>query len=234
MTKSKDDFGDLEALASKPTKRRLPTWLWFCGGGCLLAILLVILGGIFVFNKIEEATDDETQWALLSEVLSYDERPDNLELMMGMHILNYDQFQFVDLDNGWQFVVVTIEGDDGAKARQELFYDEEVHFPDSVGGQVNFEGLDRSDLVTQGRSLAVVRVDMKIAGILKKLMPEEGLKAASGSMAFIDVTVPDGQFVYLQVQTSGTSERPTDEQLVALISPFDLSSAGEPVVDGPR
>jgi hypothetical protein len=53
-------------------------------------------------------------------------------------------------------------------------------------------------------------------------------------MAFIDVTVPDGQFVYLQVQTSGTSERPTDEQLVALISPFDLSSAGEPVVDGPR
>ena len=235
MSESKQDFGDLEALSVKPPKKRaVPSWLWFCGGGCLLAILLVIVGGIFVFSKIEGATDGEVQWPLLNEVLPFDERPQNLEMMVGLHILNYDQFQLIETNHAWQFTVVTIEGDDGEKARQELFYDEEVHFPDSVGGQIDFEGLDRGELLTQGRELTVLRVDMKIAGLLKRIIPEEGLAAASGSMVFMDFTRPDGEFVYGQVQTSGDSERPTDEQLRELLSSFDLSDAGEPAGDEAR
>jgi hypothetical protein len=131
------------------------------------------------------------------------------------------------MEHGWQVVIVTIEGDDGEKARQELFYDEEVHFPESVGGQMVFEGMDRSELIIQGRTLATMRVDMRITGFLKMMVPEEGLEVMSGSMTFVDVTRVDGPFVYFQVQ-SGASERLSNEQLEELLSPFDLSEAGTP------
>ena len=67
------NWGESEAPVRK---KSIPTWLWFCGGGCLLALIVSIVGGVLLFQKgkqmYEEGQDPEIQWAKVAEVLTYD------------------------------------------------------------------------------------------------------------------------------------------------------------------
>ena len=75
-----DDWGDLEAI-SKP-KSQVPKLL-FCGCGCLLPVLLVILVLFWGFGVASRGTDTEYQLQELDDVLPFDEPPEGFVLRFG-------------------------------------------------------------------------------------------------------------------------------------------------------
>ena len=79
------------SLETEEKKTRfLPTWVWGCGGGCLLTVALAI-GGIFYFNRLVlRGFDPEVQWPKLAKALPFEERPEGLELRFGWPFLGSD------------------------------------------------------------------------------------------------------------------------------------------------
>ena len=85
-----DDWGDIENIA-KP-KSQVPKLL-FCGCGCLIPILLVILVLLYGMSTVNRGKDTELQWQELQDVLphdvlphgelSHDEHPEGFELQFG-------------------------------------------------------------------------------------------------------------------------------------------------------
>lgn len=75
-----DDWGDIESIA-KP-KSQVPKLL-FCGCGCLIPVLLLIIVGLWVMNTVNQGEDAELQLQQLEEVLPHDEPPEGFELVFG-------------------------------------------------------------------------------------------------------------------------------------------------------
>src|SRR5262245_22125119 len=85
-------------------KRKIPTWAWFCGGGCLLAILItaaVVIVGI-QFGK--KAVDADYQKQKLAQILPFDELPSNMRFMIGLQIPT-EQYTFQDESHGLQLQI---------------------------------------------------------------------------------------------------------------------------------
>ncbi len=68
------DWGN-EAKEQPKAKKRIPTWAWFCGGGCLLAIIAGIVFAVIGYTVVRKAADQDGQWASLATVLPYDAAP---------------------------------------------------------------------------------------------------------------------------------------------------------------
>jgi len=68
------DWGQRGQGTPKP-KRRVPLWVWLCGGGCLLAIIAVVAVVVFVASKASHMMNQDEQWAKLEKVLPFDEKP---------------------------------------------------------------------------------------------------------------------------------------------------------------
>lgn len=75
-----DDWGDLENVA-KP-KSQVPKVL-FCGCGCLIPVLLLILVLLWGMSTVRRGKDTELQLQELEEVLPYDEPPEGFTLQFG-------------------------------------------------------------------------------------------------------------------------------------------------------
>lgn len=91
-----DDWNPSEE-AAPPKKRRIPRWVLFgCGGCSVLLVLLAIAVAIFVVPMIREAADPEVQWPRLQEVLPFDERPQDLEMQVGMRVPGARTFALVN------------------------------------------------------------------------------------------------------------------------------------------
>ncbi|MEE8468456.1 MAG: hypothetical protein V3T22_08380, partial [Planctomycetota bacterium] len=75
-----DDWGDLENVA-KP-KSQVPKVL-FCGCGCLIPVLFLILVLLWGMSTVSRGKDTELQLQKLEEVLPYDEHPEGFELQFG-------------------------------------------------------------------------------------------------------------------------------------------------------
>ena len=88
-----------EAKEAPKKKARLPKWLWFCGGGCLLAQIASAVIAFVVFRVASEKLDPEKQWTALAEVLPYDERPADYMLIPTGALAAMAP----GVDNGWQF-----------------------------------------------------------------------------------------------------------------------------------
>ena len=65
------DWGSEGKELPKP-KKRVPLWLWICGGGCLLAIIAAVALAIFVFSKASRMMNQDEQWAELAKVQPLD------------------------------------------------------------------------------------------------------------------------------------------------------------------
>jgi hypothetical protein len=67
-------------------KKGVPKWIWFCGGGCLLMILFLVVVAIFAVGWVRDGADKEKQWPNVEHVLHYDERHPGYELVWGQRI----------------------------------------------------------------------------------------------------------------------------------------------------
>jgi hypothetical protein len=82
-----DDWGDIKDASSS---RGVPIWLWGCGGGCLLLIILAVSVGFLGYRWVKEALDPEKIWEKIALVLPYDERPADFVAVFG------NEFPFTD------------------------------------------------------------------------------------------------------------------------------------------
>lgn len=210
-----------EEAPSAPKKSGIPTWAWFCGGGCLLALLVVAGLGVFGFSALKKATDPELQWANLAKVLPYDERPAGVEMTMGFN-LGLEQYQMLDSARGLQITIQRIGGESGQAERDKMFDADNPQFPQNAG-VVKFQDLEVSKLDVQGRELRVMRMRMELAGFLKGMIPKDADVEGMGATAFVDLT-PDGEtgMLWLQMVRLKGGESIADDEIQGFLKPFHV------------
>jgi hypothetical protein len=212
--------------APPPKKKSIPTWAWFCGGGCLLALLALVIGGWLMIGWAKRMTDPAVQWPKLAEVLPYDARPDGvgiegLELASGTQMMGVQQYSLHDEARGLLAVLQRMPGDQGDGPRRQLFQDDE---PSVQGGGLVYglEQVEKGTLDVQGRTLPIVRCIVNFEGLMKKLMPEEA-EGGMGATAYLDLTdEEDGRYTLLQLSRLGNKERIRDEEIQEFLRPFHV------------
>lgn len=208
-----------DSEAAGPAKKKIPTWLWFCGGGCLLAVLVGVVALGFGYQLMKRATNPELQKQNLAKILPYDEWPKEMEPKLGMQFFG-EQYQFLD-SRGYQEQIQLHRGPEGTKGRQQLFNTDHPEFPQNMV-VMKFEDLTPGTVLVQGREVAVIRMRMEFAGFLKGMMPDE-VKNQLSDMAFIDLTPEtlEGMLLMQVTRTKGTGSI-TDEEIREILRPFHV------------
>ena len=208
-----------EEQTSGPKKKSIPTWVWFCGGGCLLAVLLAVVAIGFGFQFVKKAMDPDVQWERLAKILPYDERPPEMQLMFGNQI-GIEQYTFQD-SRGFQLQIQNHTGADGTQARKQMFSTDTPEFPQNMV-VMKFETPVPGSVELQGREIRLFRTRMEFSGAFGKMMPKEA-RDGMGSMAFLDLT-PEGREGMLMAQiTSLRGPEPvSDEEIRTLLAPFRI------------
>ena len=201
-----------------PVKKRgcfLPIWLWGCGGGCLLAIILSIGGGIYCVGKVKNAIDPEAQWAKLDRILPFEERPGGLELMFGWS-LGLEYYILMDVNTGYMVSVYYFDSGDAAEGR-EAFFNPEVEAGVMGVGERTDEEL--STVLIGSRERQVMRfnqsnVEFQFGGV-------DTSASNSGYSAVVDITPEEdpGLVVVMFMAMDGQVEIP-DEDLVRFFDDF--------------
>lgn len=212
-----------------PKKKGIPTWLWFCGGGCLLAVLVAVVVVGLGWRFMKTATDPEVQWARLEHILPYDQRPPELKPTMGFGMsvgTSMEQVQLQDT-RGFMITVQSQGGKAGAEARQKLFRADKPEFPKDLG-VMKFEGVEPGSLEVQGREIRTLRMRMEFPAFMKAFMPKkaEGELGKMGSMAFIDVTPEESGGLVLVEMIKVTGPDPvSDDEIRTFLKPFRIGPA---------
>lgn len=210
------NWGSSEAPVKKSG---LPKWMLWCGGGCLLAL---VLGGIaafalFKFGKafVEEARDSEKQWPKLQQLLPFDERPAGYELGWGSSFL-METYVLKD-QKGLVGVVMRFNESDSESVDAQLMNPE---FSGSFMGMGGRKDLKKGAIEMQGASFDVLRFHQTDAG--------GGPAGGDGSQApafsaYVRLTeAGDTRPVVVQLIAIGATEPIPDEQIREYFAPFHV------------
>jgi hypothetical protein len=208
-----------EEAAHPPKKRGIPTWLWFCGGGCLLAVLFAIVVAGLGYRFIRKARDPEAVKAGVQKILPYDRWPAELTPVMGFQLLG-EQYTFED-SRGFQEQIQLHRGPEGSEGRKGMFRSEDPKFPKDLM-VMKFEELKPGAVEVQGRELRLLRMRMQFAGFIAQMMPKE-VREGLATMAFVDLTPEDLDGMLLLQITRTRGEGPiTDEEIQTILEPFHV------------
>lgn len=208
-----------EEEAGPPKKRGIPTWLWFCGGGCLLAVLFAIVAIGLVYRVVSKGRDPEAQKAAVAKILPYDEWPAEMKPVFGMQMLG-EQYTFEDT-RGFQEQLQLHKGRDGTEGRRNMFEADPPKFPQNLG-VMKFEDMKPGTVEIQGRDLHVIRMRVELAAFITQFMSKEA-KGKLPSMAFVDLTPEnlDGMLL-LQVTRLRGDDPITDDEIRGILKPFHV------------
>jgi hypothetical protein len=206
-----------EEAGAAPKKRLIPTWAWFCGAGCLIAVILAAIASVFVVRGVKSAMDPEKQWASLAEVLPYDHRPENWKLGFGTPgFFGFEVFVLHNEAQGLVAVVMHLPERDSEETRKKMFD------PQHSGGLFGSGGrkeMKRSTVEVQGRELQAMRF-YQYAG-------RSGGAGAEGEQQgetiLVDLTPPGAaRPLVLQMTREGSGEPITDQEVVDFLEPFHV------------
>lgn len=211
---SEEEWADAPTMP--PKKKGFPGWLMFCGGGCLIALILGGIGGYFVFGEIKKAMDPEEQWARLEESFELDARPPELQPMFGFS-LGLDFWMFMD-ERGYIAVIYDF-GEAEAEGRDELF--SEDFEGGGISGLNKIENPEVSQVSVQGRAIDVVRFENK-GGFS---MGGSEQMSGQGPACFVDITPDDDpgfKMLFLMRDPSkGAKKEPISDQAIQdFLAPF--------------
>jgi hypothetical protein len=201
------DWGS-EGAGPKP--KRIPTWLWFCGGGCLIAIVLAVVAAVFAFQELKSLGDAEKQLPVLSEKVAHDPLPPEMHFEMRMPVL--DWFVFSD-ERGYGWIIYAPGPAQAAEMRRMLL---DPGFTGSFFGQGGRKEPREAVVRVQGRDVRGVRCIQLGGG------SQPGADHAGPSIV-LDVT-PEGQSGLVAVQlvrVSGEDEI-GDDDVRELLRPFHV------------
>jgi hypothetical protein len=217
--------GEMSELA-KPPKKRVPTWVWGCGGGCLLMVVVALLLAAYGFKLVKGAADQDAQWARLGKHLPVDARPPGVMIfgvpfrLQGMSI-----WSLQDATNKQQAIV--FQAPPGPKAREskaELF---------DATKEVSFMGFGRhgvevGEVEVQGRRLHCVRYtsmdEDREPGPMDSI-----LKEMQGASIAVDLA-PEGsdELLALILTRQGNEARIEDAALAQFLAPFRIPGGTAP------
>jgi len=223
-----DDWA--ETTAPPPKKKGIPGWLMFCGGGCLIAMILGAIGTFFLVGEVKKAMDPEAQWARLEEAFEIEGRPTELTPMFGVS-LGMDFWMFQD-SRGYVAVIYDF-GESQAEGRDELF--SEDFTGGGVPGLSKIEDPTVAEVLVQGRALPVVH-----------FQNQGGFNAGGsevngqGGACFVDITPEDSlgfQMVFLMRdpgQGNASNDPIPDQAIQDFLEPFVIGPERETYVSPPR
>lgn len=200
--------------APPPKKKGIPTWLWFCGGGCLLAVIIGIAGMTWLVSRFSGSTDPEKQWPKVAKILPYDERPAELDLKFGFD-LGMEMYFFED-SRGFAAVLIHMSMASDKERRQLMDPESEQGF---MGKRRNAR---LSKLNVQGREIEVLRFE-HLGGGPSGESSSGAPTVDSGPSAFVDLTrEEDSGFLILQLVRKHSSEEIENEDIVRFLKPFHV------------
>jgi hypothetical protein len=215
-----------EARGLEKPKRRVPMWVWGCGGGCALVLLVGVILGVFVFRMGSKMVNQDKNWAEITQVLPVVQQPEGY-VVVGMPV-KFDGVQIWILSAKDQTHQVTLfhgPGGDGTEdTRKELFG------TDSAGRA----GAEPGTLVVGGRTLRVLR-HRTIPG---QEGPGSGggfreaiTKAIDGSNLTAELSLPDSpELIAVTYTRQGVNEPVRDEEVLAFLKHFRVpGTVAEPV-----
>ncbi|MFT7486068.1 MAG: hypothetical protein ACI9F9_001921 [Candidatus Paceibacteria bacterium] len=221
-----------EELDVPPKKKGIPSWLLFCGSGCLIAIVLTVIGGFLLFEQGKKMINPDLQWDKMEQVVEMDARPHELRIMFGWN-LGMDVWMMRD-KRGY-IVAVYDFGESDADSRDEIFG--ENFSGGGLPGVNKIEDTALGDVVVQGRTLLIQRF-MNSGGV------DFGNGGASGGGAgcFVDITPEDdlGFTMLFMMKDPSKNEEDvnepiSDEAIQALLTPFVIGPDRTPYVSpGPH
>lgn len=205
--------------ADEPTvpekKKGLPGWLWFCGGGCLIAVVLAVVLGFFLVREFNKATDPELQWSRLEETIAMDVRPPEMDLLFGWDA-GLDVWMFQD-QRGYMTLIYYFD-ESQAEARDEIF--QEGFEGGGIQGLNKIEDPQFGEVEVQGRVLPVQRFYQEGGSS----SPTPGApETGQGPAAFVDIT-PEGNpgFMMLFMIRVNSDEPVPDEFIQEMLAPFHV------------
>lgn len=217
-----------------PRKKGLPGWLLFCGAGCLIALVLSLVGGYFIVQEAQKAMDPEAQWARLDESVEFDARPPELNMMFGWG-MGIDVWMIYD-QRGYIAAIYDF-GESEASSRDEMF--SEDFSGGGVAGLNTIEDPQLGEVVVQGRTLPIVRF-INTGGFNMGGAPGGQQMNGEGAACFVDLTSegdPGFQMLFLMRDPNRSGEQAresiTDEAVQEFLVPFVVGDDREVYVAPP-
>jgi hypothetical protein len=209
-----------EDSAEKPVKKSLPKWVWFCGGGCLLALIAVVAAIAISVMYVKKGVDPAVTEPALQKVLPHDELPASMRIVFYNRI-GMEQFTIQD-SRKYQLQIQVHTGKQADNARKQMFDSDKPQIPADMG-VMKFQDMTKGEVDVQGRTITVVRLRMEFSGLMKDMMPKEA-QDQLGAMLWADVT-PEGEherLVLLQIVKQVKADTITDDELRDLLAPFHI------------
>ncbi|MDZ4772107.1 MAG: hypothetical protein SGI72_03135 [Planctomycetota bacterium] len=211
---SERSWGEADT-APPPKKKTIPTWLWFCGGGCLLAVVGAIIAATLIASYFKDVGNPEVQWPKVAEILPFDERPPELDLKGGGGFMGLEGYVFDD-SRGYAAILMVFPL--GQRADRDELMD-----PTKDGGVMGVgsrKDATASKLKIQGREVSVLRFhQMSDTSTGSKGMP----RAGAGPSALIDLTKEGAsKFVILQLVSLHSKDAIGDDVIETFLKPFHV------------
>ena len=225
------DWGT-EANAEPKPKKRVPTWAWFCGGGCLLALIVAGVAAVVAINIGRKAMDQDAQWEALAQVLPYDSKPEGA-VIFGMSWAP-------GIEHGWQIQrgqdlivqVLVLGGSTAEQLREQLETPEDAMKLKELAGLLGSSDGSSGKLVIQGREVTFARFTPKgetedsepqdESGSSRKVMEQIGRSLNPPTVVLDLSTAGSDDFVLLTYKRLAGSGPVTDEELLGFLAPFHI------------
>jgi hypothetical protein len=183
-----------------PAKKGLPSWLLFCGGGCLITMILGVVGVYFIYDTFKDVANPEVQWAELEKAIPMDARPNDLKMGFGGGLAGTDGW-FLSDGNG-QILFILAESDASAEDRNAAFSDEMEG--SGLPGVSEISDVNTGEIMVQGRVLPISRFTANSGG---QTVPS----------CMVDIT-PEGALGYVMANI----QRPGQKGKNSVISDDDI------------
>jgi hypothetical protein len=205
----------------KPLRKSLPKWVWFCGGGCLLALIAGVIIAVLLVRSVKDFADPVKGWAELQRIIPADDPPPPEFEAHKLPLVPFDAV-IVSYRNDTQLQFQRHKGEDASEMRQQMFESETPTFPKSLV-VMSFQDLSSGTVDIQGREIRIVRLRSQLEGFAKSMAGDQA-KEAEQYMLFADVT-PEGrsnEIVFLQIQRPVRQGELDDETLREMLAPFHI------------
>ena len=203
---SQDDWAT--DVAPPPKKKGLPSWLLFCGGGCLIFFVLAVIGIFLLVDSFKDMANPEAQWSALEESIPMDARPNEMRMAMGFSIMGTETWTMAH-DSGYMVMIIKNDGA-SQEEREEVFGGNAASA--GIPGLSEINEPSAGTVMVQGRDLPVARFKSQSMG--------QGAQQG----CFVDIT-PEGEagMVLFYIFTDGRSKGDTavtDEFVTEILKPF--------------
>lgn len=203
-------WGD-ETLPPKP--KRIPTWLYFCGGGCVLAVILAVVVAVFAFDYFKGWGSPEKQLPALAEALPFDEPlPPETEFQMAIRF-PFDWFVFTD-SRGFMLQFIVVPESKAAELRETILNPE---FSGGFMGKGNREDIEEALVRVQGREVRGLRYLQRGGG-----SQGEGQGGEGPGLVLEIGPESGGNLIILQMLRMSGEGKITDEEVRDVLKPFHV------------